>query len=58
MAKLEEKDIPIVVSLLQEGERFGEIAEALEVSSPTLRKFMLENDLYKFSTNVVQILYK
>ena len=51
MAKLEEKDIPIVVSLLQEGERFGEIAEALEVSSPTLRKFMLENDLYKFSTN-------
>ena len=51
MGKLKEVDIPVVVSLLQEGERFGEIAEALEVSGPTLRKFMLDNDLYKFSTN-------
>lgn len=51
MGKLKEVDIPVVVSLLQEGKRFGEIAEALEVSGPTLRKFMLDNDLYKFSTN-------
>ena len=51
MGKLNEKHIPIVVSLLKEGQKFGEIAEGLEVSDPTLRRFMQENDLYKYSTN-------
>ena len=49
--KLNEKHIPIVVSLLKEGQKFSEIAEGLEVSDPTLRRFMQENDLYKYSTN-------
>ena len=51
MGKLQEADIPIVVSLLKEGQKFSEIAGALEVSDPTLRRFMQENDLYKYSTN-------
>ena len=51
MAKLNETDIPIVVSFLKEGQKFSEIAETLEVSDPTLRRFMQENDLYKYSTN-------
>ena len=51
MGKLNEKHIPIVVSLLKEGQKFSEIAEGLEVSDPTLRRFMQENDLYKYSTN-------
>lgn len=49
--KLNEKHIPIVVSLLKEGQKFSEIAEGLEVSDPTLRRFMQENNLYKYSTN-------
>ena len=51
MGKLNEKHIPIVVSLLKEGQKFSEIAEGLEVSDPTLRRFMQENNLYKYSTN-------
>ena len=51
MGKLNETDIPIVVSFLKEGQKFSEIAETLEVSDPTLRRFMQENDLYKYSTN-------
>ena len=51
MGKLNEKHIPIVVSLLKEGQKFSEIAAGLEVSDPTLRRFMQENDLYKYSTN-------
>ena len=51
MGKLQEADIPIVVSLLKEGQKFSEIAETLEVSDPTLRRFMQENNLYKYSTN-------
>lgn len=51
MAKLNETDIPIVVSFLKEGQKFSKIAETLEVSDPTLRRFMQENDLYKYSTN-------
>ena len=51
MTKLTEIDIPIVVSLLKEGQNFNEIAKVLEVSNPTLTRFMQENDLYKYSTN-------
>lgn len=51
MAKLTEIDIPIVVSLLKEGQNFNEIAKVLEVSNPTLTRFLQENDLYKYSTN-------
>lgn len=51
MAKLTEIDVPIVVSLLKEGQNFNEIAKVLEVSNPTLTRFMQENDLYKYSTN-------
>ena len=51
MTKLTEIDIPIVVSLLKEGQNFNEIAKVLEVSNPTLTRFLQENDLYKYSTN-------
>ena len=51
MAKLTNIDIPIIISLLRDGEKFNEIAKQLEVTGPTLRTFMLKNDLYKYSTN-------
>ena len=49
--KLNKKDIKHINSLLKEGEKFKDIAEVFHVSTPTLKRFMIDNDLYKYSTN-------
>ena len=49
--KLTKKDLNPIKTLLKSGESFKTIAEVFHVSGPTLKKFMIENDLYQYSTN-------